>query len=75
MQYVHPKYMTYAFYQILWKFYLHGDCVNFGKKMVEFILIVYGKNMNKNHGAKKLAMSKGESPEKFCTLGRKNEIR
>ena len=34
------------FYQVLWKFYLYGDCVNFGKKRVEFILIVYDKNMN-----------------------------
>ena len=32
MQYVWPKYTLYVFYQVLWKFYLYGDCVNFGKK-------------------------------------------
>jgi hypothetical protein len=32
MQYVHPKYMPDAFYQGLWKLYLHGGWVNFGKK-------------------------------------------
>ena len=56
IQYVCPKYMPYGFYQGLWKFYLYGNWVNFVKNM-EFILIIYGKNMNKKHGAKKLAMS------------------
>ena len=69
MQYLCPKYMPYGFYQVLCKFYLYGDCVNFCKKIVEFILIVYDtKTWTKNMVPKKLAMSTKQMQDIFSSI-------
>ena len=44
MQYICQKYMPYVFA----KFYGNSTFMNFGKKIAEFISIVYIKNVNKN---------------------------
>ena len=68
MQYVRLKYMHYvflpSFMEILTLWGLH----EFWLKIVEFIFIVYGKNMNKKHGAKKLAMSTKQMQDIFSPM-------
>ena len=63
-----PKYMPYVFYQVLWKFYLYGDCVNFGKKNSGVHLNCLWQNMNKKHGAKNLAMSTEQMQDIFSPM-------
>ena len=69
MQYVCPKYMPYVFYQVLWKFYLYGNSMNFGKKNsgVRFWSIM-AKTWTKKHGAKKLAMSTKQMQDIFSPM-------